>query len=206
MSNFNVAYSAGGNLDKIKKVGNIEEINNIENIDKIDSLSEIERIETLKNIENLEQVKSVEKLESVSNIDNLNEVNVVNEIKAIGSIRGFASKTQPYNYMRLIEVPALRGVFEEEIVLSPSEVEILAISVTCSGYGENDHYNLYFNGQLWFKDWYLGEVKEGLFLGSSTYVYLAPPDSRVVLKFHNDSGTSKKLWFGIRMLKDPEPI
>lgn len=197
---FNVSYAAGGTIDKVKK---IQELETVAEVEVVESVS---KVEAVKNIENLESVDKVDQVENVTNVETLETVKVIEELKTIGSIKGFASKTQPYNYMRMIGIPALRGTIEEEIVLPPCEVEILGISVTCSGYGENDHYDLMFNEQQWFNNWYLGEVKDGLFLGSSTYVYAAPASSRVVLKFHNDSGTSKKVWFGIRMLVDPNTV
>lgn len=149
---------------------------------------------------------TVDKLKKVENIEHLSNVNVVQEIKSIGSIVGFAKKTQPYNTMFMINVPAGVNEVTREFILPNEEVEILALSVTCSGYGEDDNFDLYFNGELWFENWYCSEVKDGLFLGSSTYVYQAPPNSIIKLKFKNESETSKKVWVGVRMLKSPPPL
>lgn len=135
-------------------------------------------------------------------VKELNTVNEVTRINEVGKIVGFATKHQPYNTMRAYDIPALAGEYEFEMLLPSEEVEILAMSLTCSGYGEDDHYDLEVNGQKWFDNWYCSEVKEGLFLGTSTYVYLAPPSSNIKLTFKNDSGTSKKIWLGIRMLID----
>lgn len=157
---FNVNYTAGGVLDKVK---------NVENIDKM-----------------------VE-LEQVSNVTMVQEV---------GKIKNFPQKSQPYNTMQMFDIPALPGPFVFTMTLPPKEVEILALTLTCSGYGEDDHYDLEFNGVKWFEDWYCSEVKEGLFLGTSTYVYLAPASSSITLTFKNDSKTSKKVWLGVRMLID----
>lgn len=149
---------------------------------------------------------TVDKLKKVEKIEHLSNVNVVQEIKSIGSIVGFAKKTQPYNTMFMINVPAGVNEVTREFILPNEEVEILALSVTCSGYGEDDNFDLYFNGELWFENWYCSEVKDGLFLGSSTYVYQAPPNSIIKLKFKNESETSKKVWVGVRMLKSPPPL
>lgn len=149
---------------------------------------------------------TVDKLKKVEGIDNLANVGVVQEIKSIGSIVGFAKKTQPYNTMFMINVPAGVDKIVREFTLPDEEVEVLAISITCSGYGEEDNFNLYFNGELWFENWYCSEVKDGLFLGSSTYVYQAPPNSILKLEFKNESQTSKKVWVGVRMLKNPPSL
>lgn len=147
----------------------------------------------------VDKVKRIANLEEVDNVSNIENVNTIEEIN---KIRGFASKTQPYNLMTYIDIPAMKGEYEEIMFLPSQEVEILAISLTCSGYGEDDHYDLYFNDRIWFDNWYCAEVKEGLFLGSSTYVYAAPPNSKIKIVFKNDSGTSKKVWIGVRMLID----
>jgi hypothetical protein len=155
----------------------------------------------------IDKVRNIKELESVQSMENLVNVEVVQkieEIGSLGSIKGFATKTQPYNVMKMIDIPAGVEEIQEVIVLPNKEVEILAFTVTCSGYGEDDKYDLYFNGKLWFENWYCSEVKEGLFLGTSTYVYLAPPESRIRIHFHNSSNTSKKVWIGVRMLVDDE--
>lgn len=154
----------------------------------------IDEVKKLKLVENVDQVASVEE---VTNVQQVGDVKIVSEV---GKIQGFATKTQPYNTMMMYDIPALQQEFNFTLDLPPTEVEILAISLTCSGYGEEDHYDLFFNGDRWFKDWYCAEVKEGLFLGTSTYVYAAPANSQIELVFKNDSGTSKKVWLGVRML------
>lgn len=134
----------------------------------------------------------------------IDEVKNLGKVSEIGRIKGFPTKTQPYNVMECYSVPAIKEIQEFEITLPPKECEILAITVTCSGYSEDDNYDLFFNGERWFEHWYCSEVKEGLFLGSSTYVYAAPADSKIRLAFRNHGGTSKKIWVGVRMLVDPD--
>lgn len=184
MGSFSTSYNVGGVVDKVK---NINKLENVEKIDKVESL------ETVSNVNNIDSLGVVN---NISNIDNLQVV------EEIGKIRGFATKEQPYNVMSMVEIPAIVGEYEHEMDLPPVDIEVLAISLTCSGYGEDDHYDLYFNDNIWFKDWYCSEIKEGLFIGTSTYVYAAPYSSKIKLVFKNDSGTSKKVWLGVRMLID----
>lgn len=169
---FVVSYNAGGVLDKVKGVKSVETINNLENVEEIE------------------------------NIQNVNLVKGVDNVAEVGKIKGFATKTQPYNFMKMFDIKAQTGDYEFEIAMPEMDCEILAISLTCSGYGEDDNYDLYFNGVCWFDKWYCSEVKEGLFLGTSTYVYDAPGNSLMKLVFHNDSGTQKKIWLGVRTLID----
>lgn len=129
-------------------------------------------------------------------LDKVKKVNYVKEIK------NFAQLSQPYNKMIMINVPAISGIYDLDYTSPNEEMELLSFVVTCSGYGENDYYNLYVNEELWYDTWFPTEVKEGLYIGTSTYVYKLPPESKIKLKFVNISGTAKKVWLGIRMLRN----
>lgn len=131
------------------------------------------------------------------------DINTVRKVKYVEKIKNFAQLSQPYNKMTMINIPAIAGVYDLDYVSPDEEMELMSIVVTCSGYGENDYYNLWVNDELWFDTWFPTEVKEGLYVGTSTYVYVLPPMSQFKLKFVNMSGTSKKLWFGVRMLRNP---
>lgn len=133
-------------------------------------------------------------------IDKVKNIAAVGEI---GKIKNFPQKSQPYNVMECFDIPAIKSTYDFEFSLPDTEVEVLAISMTCSGYGEDDNYDVFFNDNMWFDHWYCSEVKEGLFLGTSTFVYAAPADSKIRLCFRNSSGTAKKIWLGVRMLVDP---
>lgn len=224
MGTFQVNYNAGGTVDEVKKIKLLEQIDNIsnvevveevrnlknvevvQNVELVDEVGNLKNVETVEGVDNVKNVEVVQKVDTVGDVENVQEVNNVSTVGEVSKIRGFATLTQPYNMMEMFEIPAsykdpLTGLdYELEVTLPNEDVEIMAISMTCSGYGENDHYDLFFNGKQWFKDWYCSEVKEGLFLGTSTYVYAAPPSSKIKLIFKNDSGTSKKLWLGVRML------
>jgi hypothetical protein len=131
------------------------------------------------------------------------ELDKVRQVNYIDKIKNFAYLTQPYNKMIMTNIPAMLAIFDLDYESPDEETELLSIVVTCSGYGENDYYNLYVNDELWFDTWFPTEVKEGLYLGTSTYVYVLPPKSKIKLKFVNASGTAKKLWLGVRLLRNP---
>lgn len=130
------------------------------------------------------------------------DINTVRKVKYVDKIHNFAYLSQPYNKMQMMNVPAITGVYDLDYTSPPEEMELVSIIVTCSGYGENDYYNLWVNDELWFDTWFPTEVKEGLYPGTSTYVYVLPPNSKFKLKFVNISGTAKKVWMGVRMLRN----
>ena len=127
----------------------------------------------------------------------------IDKVKYVNEINNFAQLSPTHNKMTMINIPAIAGVYDLDYISPNENMELLAITVTCSGYGENDYYNLWVNDELWFDTWFPTEVKEGLYIGTSTYVYKLAPESKFKMKFVNISGTAKKLWLGVRMLRNP---
>lgn len=130
------------------------------------------------------------------------ELDKVKRVEYVKEIKNFAQLSQPYNKMLMMNIPAIEGVYDLDWVSPNEEMELLSLVVTCSGYGENDYYNLYVNNERWFDTWFPTEVKEGLYIGTATYVYKLEPQSNFKLKFVNMSGTAKKVWLGVRMLRE----
>ena len=130
------------------------------------------------------------------------ELEKVKRIDYVDRIRNFAYLSQPYNKMLMMNLPAIQGVYDLDWVSPDENMELLSFVVTCSGYGENDYYNLYVNNELWFDTWFPTEVKEGLYIGTAAYVYQLPAESKIKMKYVNMSGTSKKVWLGIRLLRE----
>ena len=157
------------------------------------------------------ELDKVKKINSVEFIEDgrLDEVDLLHDVEKVAyleKIKNFAQLAQPYNKMVMMNVPAIDGVYDLDYTSPDENVELISIVVTCSGYGENDYYNLYVDDELWFDTWFPTEVKEGLYIGTSTYVYELPASSKIKLKFVNISGTAKKVWLGIRMLKNSTKI
>lgn len=130
------------------------------------------------------------------------ELDKVKKVEYVDKIKNLAYFSKPYNKMKMINIPALDGIYDLEYETPDETVELLAIVVTCTGYGENDYYNIFVNDELWFDTWFPTEVKEGLYLGTSTYVAELPPKTRIKMRFVNISGTAKKVWMGVRMLRN----
>ena len=78
----------------------------------------------------------------------------VDKVQYLEKIKNFAQLSQPYNKMTMMNIPAIDGVYEMEYISPDEEMELVSIVVTCSGYGENDYYNLYVNDELWFDTWF----------------------------------------------------
>ena len=134
------------------------------------------------------------------------ELDKVKRVNYVDKIHNFAYLEQPYNRMEVINVPAITGIYELEIESPEVESELLSVVCTCTGYGEDDYYYLWINDELWFDQWFPTEVKEGLYIGSSTYVYKLHPKSIIRMYFVNASGTSKKVYLGARMLTTKRQI
>lgn len=130
------------------------------------------------------------------------ELDKVKRVEYVKEIKNFAQLSQPYNKMLMMNIPAIEGVYDLDWISPNEEMELLSLVVTCSGYGENDYYNLWVNNERWFDTWFPTEVKEGLYIGTATYVYKLEPQSNFKLKFVNMSGTSKKVWLGVRLLRE----
>lgn len=128
------------------------------------------------------------------------ELDKVKKVQYVDKIRNFAYLSQPYNVMPFLNIPAINGVYELQWESPNEEMELLSLVTTCTGYGEDDYFYLYVNDELWFDKWFPTEVKEGLYIGTATYVYKLHPKSKIRLYFVNASGTAKKLWLGIRLL------
>ena len=124
----------------------------------------------------------------------------VNTIRFIEGIHGFPLFLQPYNIMECQEIPAMAGAYEVHVQMPDTPAELLGFSISCTGYGEMDNYDLWINDNQLFHHWYMQEVKEGLFIGSSTFVYRMLPKSLIRVVFNNESGRRKKLYVGVRAL------
>ncbi len=130
------------------------------------------------------------------------ELDKVKRVEYVKEIKNFAQLSQPYNKMIMMNIPAVKGVYDLTWTSPNENMALLSLVVTCSGYGENDYYNLYVNNERWFDTWFPTEVKEGLYIGTAAYVYKLESQSDFLLKFVNMSGTAKKVWLGVRLLRE----
>lgn len=130
------------------------------------------------------------------------ELDKVKRVEYVNEIKNFAQLSQPYNKMTMINIPAMAGTYDLEYESPDEDMELLSLVVTCTGYGENDYYNIWVNDELWFDTWFPTEVKEGLYIGTAAYVYKLKAKSQFKMRFVNISGTAKKVWLGVRLLRE----
>ena len=130
-------------------------------------------------------------------------------VDGVVSINLFPEKSTPYNKTIQYEMPALEGTYEVLFDLSTmpivagKEVELASYSFACSGYGDGDFLNVYINDTIIEDTWYTREIPEESSIGNGVAVYSIPIDSEIKVQFHNDSATSKILWFKIKLLYNP---
>lgn len=122
----------------------------------------------------------------------------------VTQLPGFPTKTYPYGKGFRIEVPAMPGVYETTYVL-PREMELVSVAIACSAYADGDFWELDRDGHLLMETMYTKEVPEAHGMGAGSGVLLLPPGTILTLRFNNQSGTSKVVWFNLRFLCDPLP-
>lgn len=130
------------------------------------------------------------------------ELDKVKRVEYVNEIKNFAQLPQPYNKMTMINIPAIAGTYDLDYESPDEDMELLSLVVTCTGYGENDYYNIWVNDELWFDTWFPTEVKEGLYIGTAAYVYKLKAKSKFKMRFVSISGTAKKVWLGVRLLRE----
>ena len=69
------------------------------------------------------------------------ELDKVRRVEYVNEIKNFAQLSQPYNKMKMINIPAIAGVYDLDYISPDEDLELLSFVVTCTGYGENDYYN-----------------------------------------------------------------
>lgn len=130
------------------------------------------------------------------------------ELDGMISINLFPTCTTPYNKTVQYEMPALEQTYNIEFDLSTmlvagKQVELASYSFACSGYGDGDFLNVYINDTIIEDTWFTREIPEESAIGNGVAVYSIPIDSVIRVEFHNDSATSKILWFKIKLLYNP---
>jgi len=115
---------------------------------------------------------------------------------------GQPTKTEPFAKGFRIEVPPATGTFIQEYTL-PEEMELVSISVGCSGYADQDYWELDRDGRVIFETMYTKEVPESHAMGAGAGVMLLPAGTKLTVRFVNGSGTSKIVWVNLRFLRDP---
>lgn len=133
---------------------------------------------------------------------NLDKVKVIDEVKKINlPDHLFPSKTRPFTKGFRMEVPPTVGPFTTEYI-PDVDMELLDIALACSGYGDNDYWELEIGGEKIIETMYTKELPQHVNTGTQMYtVEKVPAGTTIKLSFYNDSRTTKTVWFDFRFLK-----
>jgi hypothetical protein len=122
----------------------------------------------------------------------------------------FPDPTKPFVYVKgfRIDVPAQTGMFNQEFVV-PWDCNLIGISLTCSGYGDGDYWEVSTSEQIstvsstpiplkFIETCYTKELPESIQLDATFPVI--PSGTTISVDFYNESGTSKIVWLNMKFL------
>ncbi len=143
----------------------------------------------------------------------VDEVDVVNEVKnlkggkldqvvyidEIGKIHipGFPTLGVPFTKGLKINIPATMTTHTIEYVPTV-DMELSGVIIACSGYADDDYWELIINGVTYYETIYTKELPE---MSPQSGVIPVAANTAIAISFHNDSGTSKTVWFNLKFFK-----
>lgn len=132
----------------------------------------------------------------------LDKVTVIEEVKKVNlPAHLFPTKTRPFTKGFRIEVPTLLGPYTKEFT-PDVDMELLDVSLACSGYGDDDYWELEIGEEKIIETMYTKELPQHINTGTNMYtVEHIPAGTTIKLSFYNTSQTSKTVWFDLRFLK-----
>lgn len=127
---------------------------------------------------------------------------IIDEIKKINfPAHLFPTKTKPFTKGFRLETPPIAGIYPKSYT-APSDMELVDVGIACSGYGDGDFWELFIDTEKIMETVYTKEVPQHINAGTTLYTVIRiPAGSTIRLDFHNDSATSKTVWFDLRFLK-----
>lgn len=138
----------------------------------------------------------------MSLVTNYNVGGVIDEVKNIKIPGLIASMRNPFAKGFKLDVPAIPGVYTIEY-LATEDIEIVNVGIACSGYSDEDFWELIIGDKKLYETIYTKELPETINMGGSFIsVYLVEANTLIKLGFHNVSGTSKTVWVNMRFLKN----
>lgn len=127
---------------------------------------------------------------------------VIDEVKKINfPPHLFPQKTKPFTKGFKIDIPAMAGVFEQKYIPAV-DVELVDVGLACSGYGEDDYWEMAVGTEKTIETMYTKELPQNINMGTTLYTVIKIlAGTEIKLQFHNNSGSSKTVWFDLRFLK-----
>lgn len=135
-------------------------------------------------------------------IDEVKHVTTVDEIKKINFPSNvFPSLSKSFTKGFRTEIPAAAGIYIVPYT-APVDMELLDVALACSGYGDDDYWELDVGTEKVIETMYTKELPQHINMGTSLYVIeKIPAGTEIKLSFCNNSATSKTVWFDLRLLK-----
>ncbi|ADU50176.1 hypothetical protein Tmar_0051 [Thermaerobacter marianensis DSM 12885] len=113
----------------------------------------------------------------------------------------YPSKRRPYIKGLQLSVPAVAQTYS--VTYTPAEdVELLSIAMAASGYGLGDYWWADVGTERLLDSIYTKELPESVLLGTPwSIVYPVAAGTEIKLSFNNASGTAKRVWWNLHMLR-----
>lgn len=113
----------------------------------------------------------------------------------------YPRKRRPYIKGLQLSVSATAQTYTT--TYTPSEdVELLSIAMACSGYGLGDYWWVDVGQERILDTIYTKELPESVLLGTPwSIVYPVAAGTAIKLSFHNASGSAKRVWWNLHMLR-----
>ena len=135
-------------------------------------------------------------------MDDVKRVRVVDEVKKINfPPHLFPELSRPFTKGFRMEVPPLRGLYQKTYTV-PQDMELIDVGLACSGYGDEDFWELQVGPNKIIETMYTKELPQHINMGATLYVVeKIPAGTDITLYFRNNSSSSKTVWFDLRFLK-----
>lgn len=115
----------------------------------------------------------------------------------------FPSLTMPKAKGSYIEVPPSVGTYTK-IITADKDTEFIAVSLACTGYLFPDYWEFFVGNYKVMETIYTKEVPQTVYGGTQmTLVLPVPAGTPLRVDFVNKSGTSKQVFFDLKLLVSP---
>ena len=127
---------------------------------------------------------------------NYNVGGVIDLIKKV-RLPGFPTLPNPFTKGLKLSIPALVDIYT--ISYTPDvDMELAGVMLACSGYSDEDYWELEIDGVKYYETIYTKELPEMSVMQGIISVTAGTP---ITLSFYNDSGTGKIVWFNLKFFK-----
>lgn len=126
----------------------------------------------------------------------LDKVRSVSRLEG-GRLDGMPTLTEPYIKGRQLEVPGQIDTVIDTFSVD-SDTELLSIAIGADKYQPRDYWSLYVGGQPIMETIFTKALPEGINL---SVAYPVPANTLIELRFRNEGGAAKRVWYNLQFLK-----